>query len=665
MNRIYVLRVLIALLVVVGCNKVDELNGSLTGGYVPSDGAICFNEDISTKGSITSSTTLDTMEVLAYYTASSEWAKATDITPFMTDQLVVKQSDSTWVYSPIKYWPSNEGEMITFYAFAPERAVNMTMDSVGKPEFTYVMSPLSNENHDLVVAVNYDQKQTDEGVSFGLEHALTRISVQANVENFEEAVYLNEGQDNVRFSINGLTFYNLNHTAQLSFDADGDIVWVVDERYSKINYTATQDLTFISVSDESSYLGTDFKDVCIDGKAMFLLPQTVDEATMQVRIHKEYDQINRVSLANKVEGTDYDEVLGSDGHIYYLEKAADGSYVYLSTNCEVVYSTADEIKIPSPDYDNNGTEDGWGQGEWINMKFTFDASINSVDIYDTPMTIVSEVREWTEVEVPVEVHNNIYMYTSNTSMEVESGEGHADFTVCTNYFYNLRTPYHREELDGAITSSRGFLFHSTAFTANGEEICYVPVMLDKNNNQIVPVTYDNDSSGDKDKYYFGSNNYEYEYDATDDFYYPLYWDPSTGEKVRFPYLDGQIDVTDYAFSSDSGLAGDIINYRVNVGADTPDDLQSAAISEDYYFTLSIRKSNRKDEGLYVSSAVGSNSSYGVNKEESDPVYILTLDIFPDNVTLFQGTLAGTVGVEMISNGGGMIETLYDVSVTVK
>ena len=62
---------------------------------------------------------LETIGVFAYFTHGNFNEDAA--TPnFMYNQLVGKQTDGTWSYSPVKFWPDNSTtDKISFFAYAP------------------------------------------------------------------------------------------------------------------------------------------------------------------------------------------------------------------------------------------------------------------------------------------------------------------------------------------------------------------------------------------------------------------------------------------------------------------------------------------------------------------------------------------------------------------
>ena len=83
---------------------------------------ISFSGNVPVMRSVKEYTTtsdLETIGVFAYFTHGNFNEDAA--TPnFMYNQLVGKQTDGTWSYSPVKFWPDNSTtDKISFFAYAP------------------------------------------------------------------------------------------------------------------------------------------------------------------------------------------------------------------------------------------------------------------------------------------------------------------------------------------------------------------------------------------------------------------------------------------------------------------------------------------------------------------------------------------------------------------
>ncbi len=658
MNRLGLYIVL--LLTAVGCKDYGTSQGDVGSQSDSSSISVsCTDGVFATKGAIIDEATFDQMELYAYKTTQKDWSKVTssdDIEQFMFSQMVEKKNGS-WVYSPVKYWPLNTDEYISFFAFAPYGEINYSSDpTTNLPVYDYTMSQNASENDDLLVASpHYDctSENSSSGIELEFDHALTRLSLLAAVSN-DSSTNLAAGEVNIRYNINGITFFGLYSTAEMTFDDNEQWAWDLNDAEGDptIDYTATQGKTLYAYDDDKAYLTQTAKSIMAsDYTAIFALPQYVSRATLQVRIRKEYDS---VEILDAVPESGYYEKFAVDGQTYYIEKDSDGEYIVKVPDLELIYATADDIQIPTPD----ANEGYWNAGEWLNLVFKFDS--DNLTAYETPMTLSSSVYDWNEVDVNAEIHPNIYIYSSdnNVDMQTDADGNYGEFTICTNYDYNLRVPHHREELDGSITSSRGFLFYSDDFTAwstnsvgtyLGYQI-FVPTLLDKSGKEVVYVTNKNYVGSMNTQAYdivYGSNGYAYIYNEATALYRLLYFDPVSGVITPFDYIDDgvyyEIDLTD--FEEDN-----TVSFKIKP-------------SDNYSFDFSVRKSTRLAEGLYTSSEISSgDSSYGVNKEDEDPVYILRLSVETAHLDE-NGQFNDVIGVEMISNGGGMISQLFPVTLT--
>ena len=72
----------------------------------------------------------------------------------MYNQLVEKKN-GTWQYTPLKYWPNNDSDKISFFAYAPHNATGVTPSNAiqkGYPSFTYTTPTAEADQVDLLAA---------------------------------------------------------------------------------------------------------------------------------------------------------------------------------------------------------------------------------------------------------------------------------------------------------------------------------------------------------------------------------------------------------------------------------------------------------------------------------------------------------------------------------
>ncbi|MFI3278280.1 MAG: fimbrillin family protein [Rikenellaceae bacterium] len=673
MSRIKIIPILLFAAIVGSCSK-DE---TTVGGGGNTTGAISLSTTVSwaTRGAsvedIKDVTELTLYSFDAYGEVGTDWESATSLAPFFTNDtttpLTLTTSDEgvTWDYTAttggLRYWRADNAEAITFFALYPESELTTTFnETTGKPEFAYSMSELAADNHDLVIDAHYDLNNTAAGgekVQFDLQHALTKLTLKAKIygtlndDNTYYYMYEDQGGVTVygdsKYFINGISFSGLYNGATLDIDLNGDgtrtIRWTLDVE-NTIEVTAAQDNTVMPIftTDEvtgdeilnASALLTDaLKSVMETGEAIYMLPQQLGDnrdvaPTVTVRVRRLYYTEDDV-VKNGTTG---------EPEVYYEYENFDGSFTSgegFPTNVpanivgevtysfqyntdvpsgEMIYST-DAIVIPSAD----GT-DGWVQGYHNVLEFTFD--LENINSYIIPMTLMSSIYGWTEVDVEATVLPNIYIYSSDSDIELSSNDETAEVYIYTNYTYDLRRHKRNIELDGSSTEAAGFTFYSS--TGNR----YEPLVVIENDGV--------------------STDYYYVYDSNNVLYLST---SSTGleNQIEISQTDGVADLS--GFEDDGWMT-----FKIK-----PTDEEGYDDAMD--FTYKVKKSTRDLEELYINSAVETDY-YGVNKSASDAVYILSLIIEDDH--LYKpgdnyGYFEGSLGAELLSNGGGKVIYKFDVS----
>ncbi len=165
--------------------------------------------------------------VFAFYTGQTAWKGETEATTpnFMYNQNVT-WNGSAWAYTPKKYWPTTDGDKITFFAYAPMPATNngITVSEntkTGTPTVTYEIDNTALENMaDFVADARIDQQRTtgttssdvatnvdDEAqpVSFGLNHELTRVNIKAKLST--DAYSSSAAANKTKVNITDIMFY--------------------------------------------------------------------------------------------------------------------------------------------------------------------------------------------------------------------------------------------------------------------------------------------------------------------------------------------------------------------------------------------------------------------------------------------------------------------------
>lgn len=183
-------------LLVMSCSK-DETTMS-----IPQDGnAITFGTYVG-RDAQTRATALDIdglkasgygFGVFAYYTNDADFAVGTSTPNFMYNQPVI-WNDPNWEYTPVKYWPNETSDKLTFFAYAPYSDGDdhnigsfSANTAAGEPTLLFTVNGTAKSQTDLLYAdattgLKNQTKQTIGGmVKFPFKHALSRIGFKVEV----------------------------------------------------------------------------------------------------------------------------------------------------------------------------------------------------------------------------------------------------------------------------------------------------------------------------------------------------------------------------------------------------------------------------------------------------------------------------------------------------
>lgn len=222
---------------------------------------IGFSTDVEGRqtrsGELTAANLLST-GIFAYYTGSNDWTAA-DTPNFMYNQ-EVKRTDasSPWTYSPVKYWPNNPADKISFFAYAPYNAAGVTPCGntvAGFPYLDYTVPTAEANQTDLLAAtplmnqsyantpVTPSDPTTQGKISFNMQHALTKVSIYAKSSD--------PGAGKV---VNSLSI-TAPKSGRLTYKADG-FGWNPSADKSTYTATATNVTIAPTTADGTVLLGT-------------------------------------------------------------------------------------------------------------------------------------------------------------------------------------------------------------------------------------------------------------------------------------------------------------------------------------------------------------------------------------------------------------------------
>lgn len=200
-----------AAIMMVGCSK-DQVVSEM-----PQDNAInfgmYFGRDAQSRAAIMNTTDLEKQSfgVFAYYTDGAVYNPGDVNSNFMYNQEVTYSSK--WTYSPLKYWPNENTDYLSFYAYAPHInksngniaiAAGFDNNTASAPSITYTLDDDQSKHVDLLWATpkhNQQKQAYAQDVKFTFNHALSRIG-------FKSVAVIDESSDNNNGDIDDGTHTN-------------------------------------------------------------------------------------------------------------------------------------------------------------------------------------------------------------------------------------------------------------------------------------------------------------------------------------------------------------------------------------------------------------------------------------------------------------------------
>lgn len=243
--------------------------------------------------------------VFAYYTGNEAWASTTVTTPnFMNNQQVTgTEADGsyTWSYSPVKYWPNNEGDKVSFFAYAPYDA-DKTASANGQMSFT-VANTVADQIDLLWNRTEYidvTKQALNEKINFNFGHALAKVGLTVQCAIDQEAAG-GTIAENTTITVNEITLAGATATTGV-FHTTGTLDMAAqtnksgNEIWTVANDDTKQYFTYYKSGDDGV---TSFTDLVFDNtdnaqKAnesdyyLMLIPQDFSAAGSEFYVHIDY-----------------------------------------------------------------------------------------------------------------------------------------------------------------------------------------------------------------------------------------------------------------------------------------------------------------------------------------------------------------------------------------
>lgn len=227
------------------------------------------------------------MGVFAYYTGTTAW-DGTASPNFMYDQSVTK-SGSDYTYSPIKYWPNNAGDQITFFAYYPHQAAGLSWKdhtaptpaaysnaSVNLPVAVFEVQAAAKDQVDFMYAIAKNQTKPagNAAVQFTFQHALTQVNLQAKLAAELEKDN-NSTSSHTTVTITAIKLKNIYKTGTMDMTKAAP-AWTATS--NSADFTAV-----LSNASGVAIDGTTAQKVTADTETFVMMPQTLQsDAAIEV-----------------------------------------------------------------------------------------------------------------------------------------------------------------------------------------------------------------------------------------------------------------------------------------------------------------------------------------------------------------------------------------------
>ena len=191
---------------------------------------------------------VDKIGVFAYF-GSGNFDASTAKPNFMYNQCVNKQADNTWTYTPEKYWPNNNTDKISFFAYAPYVDESVTPNPYfngntvsGFPILNYTVPKSTSNQVDLLVATPV-MNQSSGSVNFKLHHTLTKVVIYVKSKDNTT------GKTVTSFTLIGRKSGTLTYHASTSAADEG---WQWNNLSSSTKQTFTAAITNFPIPDTAA-----------------------------------------------------------------------------------------------------------------------------------------------------------------------------------------------------------------------------------------------------------------------------------------------------------------------------------------------------------------------------------------------------------------------------
>lgn len=311
MKRITVLG-LIGLLMLTGCaNEETTEGGNTDDSMIRFD---CYVPTATTRdgyvGPIGATDRLKYPEV--GFGVYSHYNSSTDA-DFMVNQQVL-WSGSNWYYTPARYWPNNDNDKLTFFAYAPyvssptsnTYGITLVSSSPTAPTINYKNGLKPTDCQDLLVSQLLSNRTKSEGtVNFTFQHALAAVNINCKASNSSSMtikitkLIINSTSNESGFPVAGTC--TVGTTPTWSATTNGTYTYNETDlnNFNNQGVTATARNIFTGLPTNTKENEEWLLMIPYNGKLSFTMTYTVTEGTNSYEVTTSKDMLTSVEMGKK------------------------------------------------------------------------------------------------------------------------------------------------------------------------------------------------------------------------------------------------------------------------------------------------------------------------------------------------------------------------------
>ena len=339
----YLILMTAATLVAACSNDADEV----VNGYVPSNNAIAIDastdDGLTTRasGEINTDANLRAVSIGVFgsYTGELKYENTTVSPDFMYNQ-EVKYENGSWTYRPVKYWPNDSRDYVSFFAYAPfvenpqsntEGIIDMSkLYDLGDPWVNYRIAADPWSTTSPQVDLLYGQQELTEGgnttykpwldqqkptdpvngkMKFTFRHALACIGDKITIKCTDALADLIADYGTITISQVKIDYKDLTTKGRLVLKSEGEANWkeiISGEITTTRTYTKDVTIAFSSSSTSEQTIS--------EGDGLFYIPLLVagmERASAEVTIT--YTVNNGVSTYSGTSSTSFELDMNQEG----------------------------------------------------------------------------------------------------------------------------------------------------------------------------------------------------------------------------------------------------------------------------------------------------------------------------------------------------------------